>query len=64
MAGIAALSAGATQVEAHDIDLAALAIAAQNATTNAVDLLLQGALLLHEPCPANITRILVGGSLL
>ena len=60
MAGIAALSAGATRVGAHDIAPVALAIAAQHATANAVDLLLQGALLLHGPCPAKITCILVG----
>jgi len=38
----------------------ALAIAAKNATANAVDLLLQGPPLLHRPCPAHITCILVG----
>jgi len=60
VAGIAALSAGATRVGAHAIAPVALAIAAQHATANAVDLLLQGALLLHGPCPAKITCILVG----
>jgi predicted nicotinamide N-methyase len=60
VAGIAALSAGATRVVAHDIDPVALAIAAQNATANAVDLRLQGTSLLHGPCPARITCILVG----
>ena len=39
VAGIAALYAGATQVVAHDIDPVALAIAAQNARANAVELL-------------------------
>jgi predicted nicotinamide N-methyase len=53
VAGIAALYAGATRV-------VALAIAAKNATANAVDLILQGAPLLHVPCPASITCILVG----
>ena len=38
----------------------ALAIAAQNATANAVDLCLRGTPLLHGPCPASITCILVG----
>jgi ribosomal protein L11 methylase PrmA len=42
VAGIAALDAGAARVVAHDIDPVALAIAAQNATANAVDLILQG----------------------
>ena len=60
MAGIAALSTGATRAGAHDIDPVALAIAAQHATANAVDLLLQGAPLLHGPCPESITCILVG----
>jgi predicted nicotinamide N-methyase len=60
VAGIAPLSAGATRVIAHDIDPVALAIAAQNATANAVDLILQGTPLLHGPCPARITCILVG----
>ena len=50
-------SAGATRVVAHDIDPVALAIAAQNARANAVELLLQGAPLLHAPCPARITCI-------
>jgi predicted nicotinamide N-methyase len=60
VAGIAALYAGATRVVAHDIDLVALAIAAQNARANAVELLLHGIPLLHAPCPARITCILVG----
>lgn len=60
MAGIAALYAGATRVVAHDIDPVALAIAAKNATANAVDLVLQDTPLLHGPCPASITCILVG----
>ena len=60
VAGIAALSAGAARVVAHDIDPVALAIAAQNATANAVALRLQGTPLLHGPCPARITCILVG----
>jgi predicted nicotinamide N-methyase len=45
---------------AHDIDPVALAIATQNARANAVELLLHGAPLLHAPCPASITCILVG----
>jgi predicted nicotinamide N-methyase len=60
VAGIAALDAGATRVVAHDIDPVALAIAALNARANAVDLLLHGPPLLHTPCPAYITCILVG----
>ena len=60
VAGIAARYAGATRVVAHDIDPVALAIAAQNATANAVELRLQGTPLLHGPCPASITCILVG----
>ncbi len=60
VAGIAAVYAGATRVVAHDIDPVALAIAAQNATANGVDLFLQGTPLLHGPCPASITCILVG----
>jgi predicted nicotinamide N-methyase len=60
VAGIAALYAGATRVVAHDIDPVALAIAAQNAQANAVELLLHGTPLLHASCPARITRILVG----
>ena len=60
VAGIAALDAGATRVVAHDIDPVALAIAAQNARANAVELLLQGPPLLHAPCPPHITCILVG----
>ena len=51
---------GVAGIAAHDIDPVALAIAAQNATANAVELLLQGAPLLHAPCPARITCILVG----
>ena len=51
VAGIAALDAGATRVVAHDIDPVALAIAAQNARANAVELLLQDVPLLHAPCP-------------
>jgi predicted nicotinamide N-methyase len=60
VAGIAAAHAGAARVIAHDIDPVALAIAAQNARANAVELLLQGTPLLHAPCPACITCILVG----
>src|SRR4029453_19406696 len=60
VAGIAALYAGAAAVVAHDIDPGALAIAAQNAWANAVELLLQDVPLLHEPCPAPISCILVG----
>ena len=60
VAGIVALYAGATRGVAHDIDPVALAIAAQNARANAVDLLLHGTPLLHAPCPARITCILVG----
>src|SRR5919204_522967 len=60
VAGIAALDAGAARVVAHDIDPVALAIAARNARANAVELLLHGAPLLHAPCPARITGILVG----
>jgi predicted nicotinamide N-methyase len=60
VAGIAAVYAGATRVVAHDIDPVALALAAKNAMANAVDLLLQGPPLLHRPCPAHITCILVG----
>ena len=62
VAGIAALYAGATRVVAHDINPVALAIAAQNARANAVDLLLHGTTLLHAPCPARITCILVRGT--
>jgi predicted nicotinamide N-methyase len=57
VAGIAAVYAGATRVVAHDIDPVALAIAAKNATANAVDLVLQGTPVLHGPCPAGITCI-------
>jgi len=60
VAGIAALDAGATRVVAHDIDPVALAIATKNAKANGVTLLLHGASLLHGPCPARITCILVG----
>jgi predicted nicotinamide N-methyase len=60
VAAIAALYAGATRVVAHDIDPVALAIAAKNATANAVDLVLQGTPMLREPCPEHITCILVG----
>ena len=45
---------------AYDIDPVALAIAAKNAMANAVDLHLRGTPLLHGPCPASITCILVG----
>ena len=51
---------GSTRVVAHDIDPVALAIAAKNATANAVDLHLRGTPLLHGPCPERITCILVG----
>src|SRR5262249_5080053 len=60
IAGIAALYAGAARVVAHDIDPVALAIAAQNARANAVELLLHDVPLLHESCPAHISCILVG----
>jgi predicted nicotinamide N-methyase len=60
VAGIAAAHAGAARVIAHDRDPVALAIAAQNATANAANVILQGAPLLHRPCPASITCILVG----
>ena len=60
VAGIAALYAGAARVVAQDIDPVALAIAAQNARANTVELLLQGTPLLHAPCPPSITCILVG----
>ena len=60
VAGIAVVCAGATRVVAHDLDPVALAIAAKNAMANAVDLFLQGPPLLHRPCPAHITCILVG----
>jgi Ribosomal protein L11 methyltransferase (PrmA) len=51
VAGIAALSAGAARVMAHDIDPVALAIAAQNARANAVELLLQGTPCSTRPAP-------------
>ena len=51
VAGIAALHAGATRVVAHDIDPVALAIAAKNATANAVDLRLQGPRCCTGPAP-------------
>jgi predicted nicotinamide N-methyase len=51
---------GVAGIAAHDIDPVALAIAAQHARANAVELLLQGAPLLHAPCPPRITCILVG----
>jgi predicted nicotinamide N-methyase len=60
VAGIAAVSAGATRVVAHDIDPVALTIAAHNATANGVTLGLHSTPLLHGPCPAGITCILVG----
>jgi predicted nicotinamide N-methyase len=60
VAGIATLDAGATRVVAHDIDPVALALAALNAQANAVEMLLHGPPLLHAPCPAWITCILVG----
>ena len=51
VAGIAAFC-GCGLVVAHDIDPVALAIAAaRNARANAVELLLQGTPLLHEPLP-------------
>ena len=60
VASIAAAQAGAARVIAHDHDPVALAIAAQHARANGVNLLLHGAPLLHAPCPAPITCILVG----
>ena len=51
---------GVAGIAAHDIDPVALAIAAQHARANAVELLLQGPPLLHAPCPACISCILVG----
>ena len=60
VAGIAALDAGAARVVAHDIDPVVLAIAAQHARANAVELLLPGPPLLHAPCPACISCIVVG----
>ena len=60
VAGIAALDAGAHHVVAHDRDPVALAIAAKNAAANGVPLRLHGTPLLHAPCPAPITCILVG----
>lgn len=60
IAGIAAAHAGAARVIAHDIDPVALAIAAKNATANAVALCLEGAPLLRGPCPTGVTCILVG----
>src|SRR5262249_59270230 len=53
-------AAGRGGVGAHDIARVALAITARNAQANAVDLLLHGTPLLHAPCPAGITGILVG----
>ena len=60
VAGIAAVHAGAARVIAHDIDPVALAIAAQNATANAVTLTLARTPLLHGPCPVGTQCILVG----
>jgi predicted nicotinamide N-methyase len=60
VAGIAALRAGAARVIAHDLDPVALAVAAQNATANAVALTLEGTSLLHGPCPTGTQCILVG----
>jgi predicted nicotinamide N-methyase len=60
VAGIAALRAGAARVIAHDLDPVALAIAAQNATANAVALTLERPPLLHGSCPTGTQCILVG----
>jgi predicted nicotinamide N-methyase len=60
VAGIAAAQAGAARVIAHDLDPVALAIAAQHATANAVDLTLEQTSVLHRPCPADLQCILVG----
>lgn len=60
IAGIAAARAGAARVIAYDIDPVALAIAAQNATANAVDLTLEFTPVLHRPCPEDTQCILVG----
>jgi predicted nicotinamide N-methyase len=60
VAGMAAAHAGAARVIANDIDPVALAIAAKNATANAVDLTLEPTLLLHGPCPAGTQCVLVG----
>jgi predicted nicotinamide N-methyase len=60
IAGIAAAHAGAARVIANDIDPVALAIAAQNATANAVDLTLERSPVLHGPCPEDVQCILVG----
>jgi predicted nicotinamide N-methyase len=60
VAGIAAARAGAARVLAHDLDPVALAIAAQNATANAVALTLARTPLLHGPCPTSTQCILVG----
>ena len=51
---------GVAGIGAHDIDLVALAIAAQHAQANTVELQQQGPPLLHAPCPACISCILVG----
>jgi predicted nicotinamide N-methyase len=47
-------------VIAHDLDPVALALAAQNATANAVALTLERTPLLDGPCPAGTQCILVG----
>jgi predicted nicotinamide N-methyase len=60
VAGIAAAQAGATRVIAHDRDPVALAVAARNATANAVALTLARTPVLHGPCPAGTQCILVG----
>jgi predicted nicotinamide N-methyase len=60
VAGIAAARAGAARVIAHDIDPVALAIAAKNATANAVDLTSECTSVLHGPCSEDTQCILVG----
>jgi len=51
---------GVAGIGAHDIDLVALAIAAQHAQANTVELQQQGPPLLHAPCPACLSCLLVG----
>jgi predicted nicotinamide N-methyase len=60
VAGIAAIRAGAARATAHDRDPVALAVAAQNATANAVTLTLERTPLLHGPCSTGTQCILVG----